>query len=232
MKLEPIIDKILLEESQEKHKRSGLYSPSSFGRCFRYQYWHMLDVPKTNFSDAQALRVMSNGKIIHRWIQNIIKKQYPEAILEEEVTTHDCHTFIDVVLPDRAIEIKTCHPWMFKHMEKGDFILSRDQKPHFLQAVHGAMVTDKDYAQLIYIERQNLLMKEFIIPITGETAWKVDEELATLREIKIKNWLPEPIPRAFEGKECCWGKKNDKFCPYYNKCKGVTNGDNPHTSTA
>jgi len=214
MKIMEQIDQVLRKRDDEgkTRERSGLYSPSSFGRCFRYQYWHRMNEPASNPPDAHALRVFMVGKVLHKWLQDEIKGVFPTAETEVEVTTASCHTFVDVVLDDEAIEIKTTHPWALKHMEKEGFSLMRDQKPHMLQAIHGAMATDKDHARLLYLDRQNLWIKEFYITLTGELVHEVDMELNQLNAYWDKQELPAAEQRCFGGKEC------EKYCNYRDKC--------------
>ena len=72
--IEKLIDDYLLAEQTQRAKkeRSGLWSPSSFGRCFRYQFWNRKNEPQTNPPDLRALKIFKVGNIFHDFIQSML----------------------------------------------------------------------------------------------------------------------------------------------------------------
>jgi hypothetical protein len=71
MTIQEMVDKALI---RPERVRSGKWSPSSFGGCYRKQFWNRKDEPKSNPPDARTLRVFAAGQLFHDFIQNIIIK--------------------------------------------------------------------------------------------------------------------------------------------------------------
>ena len=110
------IDKYLLEDEAKKanRTRSGKWSPSSFGRCYRYQYWNRLNEPLTNPISIDTLKIFKVGNIIHRFFQDILKGDY---IVEAKIETEDCLGFADLVGLDEVIDIKSARSYLFRLIE-------------------------------------------------------------------------------------------------------------------
>ena len=114
-----INDKLLAEQNKRKDRvRSGMWSPSSFGRCYRLQYWNRKNEPQSNPPDERALRVFKVGHFFHDFVETIIKDQHPQAETEVLVKKDDVLGFADIVLPDEVIDIKSQHSKSFWYMEK------------------------------------------------------------------------------------------------------------------
>ena len=216
MAIQDIIDEYLLEEQNVKRIRSGLWSPSSYGRCVRYQWWNRKDEPQSNPPDARTLRKFKRGKLFHDLVQGLILKANPLAEKEVEIQTKDVRTFVDIVTPEEAIEIKSqgTRDFSYSHF-KTTRPISEVKYGHFLQAISGAVLTDKDFARLVYVDTDTLQIKEYKIPITGENIGKLEAELRLINSY-WPDKLPEATPRAFKNKD---GISSEcQYCSFRDSC--------------
>jgi len=209
MSIQKLIDNALIAEQELKSKRirSGRFSPSSFGRCYRMQYWNRQNEPQTNPPDVEALRRFKVGNIIHDYMQSFFPTAQREVMIKVE---DDIIGFADIVLPDEVIDIKSCRTFEYKLMLKKDYNIGISKQTNCLQVCSYAFFLNKPQARLIFIEKDALDSKEFILEVSE---WKeqIMDELEILRGHWKNGSLPAPSPRAYSGKEC-------NYCNYRDKC--------------
>ena len=209
MDIQTLIDNALIKEQEEKSKRvrSGKFSPSSFGRCFRYQFWNRKNEPQTNPPDVEALRRFKVGNIIHDYAQQFFPTSQREVkILVED----DIIGFADIVLPNEVVDIKSCRSFEFKTFAKPDYDIKVGKSQNCLQVTSYALFLNKPQARLIFIEKDALDSKEFILKV-AEWEETIKDELEILRGHWKNGSLPAPSPRAYGGKEC-------NYCNFRDKC--------------
>lgn len=207
--IQEIVDNALLKEQEEKLKRvrSGKWSPSSFGRCYRYQFWNRKGEVMTNPPDAEALRRFKVGNIIHDYMQGF----FPQAQREVKILVEDdIIGFADIVLENEVVDIKSCRSYEFKLITKKDFDIAKAKETNCLQVASYALFLNKPQARLIFIEKDELNSKEFVLK-TEDWKEKVNNELEILRGHWKNESLPAPSPRAYGGKEC-------SYCSFMDKC--------------
>lgn len=209
MTIQELVDLALLKEQEEKLKkvRSGRFSPSSFGRCFRYQFWNRLNEPQSDPIDVSALRRFKVGNIIHDYIQSFFPQAQREVIIKVE---DDIIGFADIVLDNEVIDIKSCRTFEFKLMLKKDYDIKVSKFQNCLQVCSYSLFLQKPQARLIFIEKDALDSKEFILK-TEEWKEAINDELEILRGHWKNESLPAPSSRAYGGKEC-------SYCPFKTKC--------------
>ena len=209
MTIQKLIDNALLKEQEEKLKkvRSGKFSPSSFGRCYRMQFWNRQNEPQTNPPDVEALRRFKVGNIIHDYAQSFFPQAQREVIIKVE---DDIIGFADIVLPGEVVDIKSCRTFEFKLMLKDDYNIGIAKQTNCLQVASYAVFLNKPSARLIFIEKDALDSKEFVLKVSD---WKqaIEDELEILRGHWKNESLPAPSPRAYGGKEC-------QYCNWMTKC--------------
>jgi len=216
------IDQFLLAEESKKADRirSGKFSPSSFGRCYRMQYWNRLNEPKTNPINAKTLRVFRIGSLIHQMIQNILKGQY---LSEVKIETNEVLGFADLVNIDEVIDIKSVRSFQFKlmkGMKKKKYDFRTEKKENILQVTYYGKELVRKKGRLVFIDKDSLDIIEFEFEI-AEFEKELQDELDILNGFWNKKQLPPPIPRCYNGKEC-------SYCGYLDKCnqmKGEMNGN-------
>lgn len=213
--LQSKIDAYLADEQAKRatRERSGKYSPSMFGRCFRAQYWNRKNEPPTNPPDARTLRVFKCGKLFHDFVQGFI----PKAETEVMIDTVDIRGYADVVSEDTVYDIKSVHSGKFHHMQEPEFDFSQDEFPRVLQVMTYAYFLNKEKGVLVYISKDDLCISE---PVFMMERWKedIEKEISALKRVWEDPLNPPPaVPRAYK-------KSNDgfiecrKYCSWRDKC--------------
>jgi len=207
MNVKDLLEQQLLKEQQDKstRERSGKYSPSSLGRCYRNQYWNRKNEPQSNPISVDTLKIFALGNMVHHLVQSL----YPKERCEVKVETDDICGYADVVLDDAVIDIKSCRSYEFKLFAKPDYNI-KGKLPNVLQVCAYALYLNKPKGQLVFIEKDALQIKTFDLLLTDWSEQLV-EELNTLRRFWMLDKLPLGIPRAYGGKEC-------NYCGWKDKC--------------
>jgi len=206
--IEKLINDYLLNQQAEraKRERSGMWSPSSFGRCFRFQFWNRKNEPQSNPPDARALRIFKVGDLFHKFVGELL----PQAQLEVLVKQDDILGFADIVLDDCVIDIKSQHSKSFWYMEKSNYDIVKEKKPNILQTACYAWILNKPKFNLCFLSKDDLCVAEYGF-VTSRWIAEVEAELKTLRGFWNEDKLPPAEPRCYAGKECV-------YCPFRDKC--------------
>ena len=214
--LSKIIDQKLLDEQDNRsgRKKSDCWTPSSFGRCYRFQFWNRMGKPKEK-ADARQLRIFKVGNLFHDLLENMLPEHEKEVLIKKD----DIFGYADVVLPDRVIDIKSVHSRAFWYMNKPDYDIYESRLPNWLQVATYAWLLDKEWCGLYIISRDDLSVNEYATP-TSKWITKVESELNVLRTWWKGKVLPPAAPRAYSGKEC-------KYCPFEKDCKEYENEHKP-----
>lgn len=206
--LSPCIKSRLAEyEASLKRIRSGKFSPSSFGRCYRYQIWNRKNEPVSNPLDVKVLIKFEQGTATHRMIQ----RDYPPEALEKKIEIEDVKGYSDIVL-SAAYDIKSTEQWSYKRFWLRPLkFLEADQYGAFLQVCW--------YALELGLKEAVILPTPFGMYPTVECRvqaedWRddVECELYHLRMYWDLGDAPAE-PRAYGGRECT-------YCSFHDKCKG------------
>ena len=211
-----INDKIEQEQIDRAGRvRSGLISPSSFGRCFRYQIWNRKNEPPTNPPDLRTLRVFKCGHLFHDFVESHL----PPHQREVEIRVDDIYGFADIVLPDEVVDVKSQHSKSFWYMEKSDYNIEKEKISNILQVCCYAHLLKKPKFTLMFVSKDDLCIAEYSF-FTDKYVHLVNEELKALRGWWIAENLPPKQPRAY-GFDKKTGISNEcgKYCSFRDKCK-------------
>lgn len=208
--IQALIDKALQaeQESRKDRVRSGKWSPSSLGRCFRFQYWNRLNEPISDPVDIQGLRKFKKGKLYHEYVEQFLPVHQKEVKIE----TDDILGFADIVLDDAVVDIKSIHTNITHRLIKGNLDIYEDKKGAWLQVATYAQVLNKPKCGLFFID-ENMTCLEFYAP-TEKFKLLLDKEMDILRKYWDKKELPPAEPRCYNGKECA-------YCGFSTKCKEI-----------
>jgi len=219
----------LLDESlvRPPHKRSGKWSPSSFGRCFLNQYWNRKDEPKTNPPDKRTLRVFAAGSLFHDLVENLLKKHY-DCETEVLVECEDVKGYADIVRENEVIDIKSQHSRAFWHQTKGHVDIIEAKKPNWLQVMYYARELKKDFGRLVFVSKDDLAIEEYVQPLNDYWRRELDYELEQLRSFWGNGLLSPAIARAYGGEENIITRpkkspyygypKECSYCGWFDKC--------------
>jgi hypothetical protein len=211
-----LINNALLAEqdARKSRERSGKYSPSQFGRCFRAQYYNRSNVPMSNPPDVRSLRVFKAGKLFHDFVQAFL----PQHQVEVEVSTADISGYADIVTDDAVWDVKSQHSQAFWYMEKSDYDIAKERFPNILQVTTYAYLLKKPTGRLIFISKDDLTTAEYVFDVEQ---WRghIETEISTLVRYWVDKKLPAPQPRCY-GVNKKTGEPNEcvKYCPWRDYC--------------
>jgi len=227
MTIQELIDASLVKPDRI---RSGKWNPSSFGQCYRQQYWNRKNETPSNPPGKRSLRVFACGQLFHDLVQNAMTKfaildgqivfsenDMPFFKKEVLVESDDVKGYADLVGENEVIDIKSQHSKSFWYMSKfkGDDI-KKEKYGNWLQVIYYAMQLNKEFARLVFVSKDDLSMQEYVQPVDYDWRKEVDAELKTLRQIWTANVLPPALPR------CEPNKKGEfwqcTYCKFKNKC--------------
>jgi len=198
-------------------RRDGKYHPSSFGQCFRKQYWLRKGVEPTNPNDERTLRVFAAGHLFHDLIQGLI----PDHQTEVKVLTDDISGSADIVTEDEVIDIKSIHSEGFFYMDAAHYDVKKGKITNWLQVAAYAMLLNKPKIRLVFVSKDDLLIKEYG-DVTANWIGAVEQEIRTLKIFwQNQNELPPAKPRAYGATEFGKCMECQKYCQFRDKCYQV-----------
>lgn len=206
----------------------GKFHPSSLWMCDRQAVMTARGEKKSNPPDAKSLRVFKVGHLIHELIQAAMSWKFdtvdsssqvvptmtrPEFAIEEEwVVGHgDDALFINFLLPDEEVivyEFKSTRS-LAKQRKSG-----KPSEHHVAQgatyaAALAAKGTNVKELRVVYFEKTNLDIQEFIIPYNPEWRVQLDKKVAELQPYLDQPGVYPP----------CTGESWLKpYCPFFPIC--------------
>lgn len=212
--------KQLIDESliRPERQRSGKYNPSSFGMCYRQQFWNRKDVPKSNPPDERSLRVFKAGNLFEEFVVGLLPKdQYQFQV---KVETEDVLGYADIVSENEVCDVKSQHSKSFWWMLKSNDI-KKDKYHNWLQVMYYAYALDKEFGRLCFVSKDDLCIQEYVQPLDKYWENEVEAEIAELVSMWMISKLPNALPR-------CEPKTNKKtgittywqcsYCAWYDLC--------------
>lgn len=218
MNVQDHVEKYLLKE-QEKRKdreRSGKYNPSSFGRCYRLQYWNRLNEPVTNPPSIKSLIAMEEGTKHHKTIQSYLPKKKTEVKVETDYALG----YADWVEDDCVYDFKTAEDWKFKRY--WDIPTERaieDKKESFLQLGWYALQLKKAKCCLVGVIKGLISDQGMVYHFQDTSCLReaIESEIEALQKFWAEQKLPPAEPRAFNGNDCA-------YCGFKDRCEEVERG--------
>ena len=200
-------------------RRDGKFHPSSFGQCFRKQYWLRQGVEPTNPTDERTLRVFACGHLFHDLIQGLI----PEKQTEVKVLTDDISGSADIVTDDEVIDIKSIHSKGFFYMDAAHYDVKKEKRTNWLQVATYANILGKSKIRLVFVSKDDLLIKEYG-DLTANWYNDIDQEIRTLKIFwQNQLMLPPAQPRAYGATEFGVSGECAKYCCFRDKCFALEN---------
>jgi len=214
-----VLDKLIkerllyIQEQRKTKRRSGKYSPSSFGRCYRLQYWNRKNEPQSNPTDIRGLIRMAEGIAHHKTLAEYI----PEGQSEVMIQTDDVLGFADWVAEDCVYDFKTTDSWKFrKFWDIPTRNIIKHKKEAYLQVGWYALTLGKPKCCLVGVIQGSLTKNHMAFHYQDVSALRsgIMKELDTLKSIWAAERLPPAIPRAFNGNDC-------SYCQFKDTCDKI-----------
>lgn len=194
--------------------RSGLMNPSSFGKCYRRQYWERMNEPDSDILDDETLLRFKLGDIVETYILELISDR--EAFKKVKVLWNDVSGEIDIEWPIYIEDIKTVDGSRWSYIKKSDEAqIAKDKLNYVLQLMTYVVIKGKDYGKLTFFEKNGFISKSFWF-FRKEWEPAVNSEIETNRSWWAKKELPPQVPRLYvkdgKSKEC-------QYCQFRSKCQ-------------
>ncbi len=214
--IQALIDKAL---APKPRVRSGKWNPSSFGYCYRSQYWNRMDEPKSNPPDARSMRVMQAGKLFHDFVQNLMGDVETEVSVESD----DVKGFADIVRGNEVVDIKSQHSKSFWWMNKKACDIREEKYGNWLQVLYYARELGRGFGRLVFVSKDDLCIKEYVQPLDDYWLDGINLELTALRYLWKKQELPPASPRCKPAKAGTYW--HCEYCNWKDKCNLLEKGE-------
>ena len=216
-----ILDEIL--KPKEEHTKSGKWSPSKLGGCYRKHYWSRKAEPETNPIDERTRRVFKVGDLFHDFFQTNLLLRYPTWQKEVKIEVDDTLGFADLVSEDEVMDFKTVHSkkfwWNTQEINAGKDIKDMFYN-NWLQVMFYALSLGRNRARLVFISKDDLCIQEYALPLDSYWKGELDMEFTKLNYYWNENTIPPAQPKLYNGKEC-------GYCGYKDKCVLMEGKDHP-----
>jgi len=219
---EKTINAAIAKERAVPRIRSGKFNPSSFGMCYRQQYWNRKNIPKTNPPDQRTFRVFKCGNIFEDFVANHLSGVARHIPCE----TNDIKGEADFVDDVCVYDTKSQHSKSFWYIKKCKDIV-KEKYHNWLQVMWYAAFLQKDFASLVIISKDDLCIWQHTLKLDDYWRREIWHELATLRCAWLNKKPPPALPRC----DYTYNKKTNEFkywhctyCGFLDLCK-ETEGD-------
>jgi len=207
--LKNLINQFYLENRKDRIQHRFYISDA--GRCPRQIYYSFKNAPKKQI-DPNFLRLFDLGNHLHRLIMrsllNIkdIKVVASEVnIPPQEIVSGRADAILEVNRELYVLDIKSINSKAFEYLKdaKEDNILQVQLYLHYFKVKKGI---------LLYIDKDKLRLKEFIVNYDSKQVEKLLKEWTELRKQIDSDILPEKLPDYPSGWKC-------RYCKFVEICK-------------
>jgi CRISPR-associated exonuclease Cas4 len=202
---------------EPKKRQFGVYWPSRIGYCLRQQYYEWIS--ESIEYPEELLRIFEIGNIFQAFLKQVLENSQEIKLIAHEppfsVYIADKDFFIkgrmdEVVLVEKdgetfIIEVKT---------HKNLNCLKEPHKEHLLQLNFYLKMIPKAKGMLVYIEKNDLRLKEFKVEFNQELFKEAIERASLLHESLLANKIPEPEAKL--NSAMSW---QCNYCLFKQKCK-------------
>lgn len=218
--VDQVLEQVFIKEQEERQarERSGKFNPSSFGRCYRNQVFNRLDVPQDNPMSFQGWKNVTNGTVIHDYIEQYFEDC--EILIEDD----DFKSFADIRLKteQKVVDIKSISSYGWRNVIKQGYNPIEKSLHHVLQVLFYAKKLELPKASIVYVTKENFVTLEFEFDV-AKCEHLIDREITTLKEIWESKKLPPAQPRAYlnannEPQDC-------RYCAWSNLCQKIEKGE-------
>jgi hypothetical protein len=186
-----LIDDSLIPKERE---RSGKWNPSSFGMCYRQQFWNRKNEPKSEPIDERTLRIFKAGQLFEDFVVGLLPKDNGYQF-QVKVETDDILGYADIVSENEVADCKSVHSKSFWWMTKSQDI-KKDKYHNWLQVMYYATELNKQFGRLVFVSKDDLCIQEYVQPVDDYWKREINAEIATLRFLWDSDILPKAEPRC------------------------------------
>ena len=208
--LKEIIDQFYLDKEKFKKEQTRFYI-SEAGRCPRQVFLKFKNAPKKELEPA-FLRLFDHGEHMHRLIMKPLLSTRDIHVVASEVDIPPQEIVrgrADAILSDGkelfVLDIKSMNSMVFRNLQepKDENVQQVQLYLHFFKIPKGI---------LLYVDKDRLELKEFLVTYNPATAEQLISGLRVLKKQIEENIVPERIPVFPSGWQC-------QYCQYLEVCK-------------
>lgn len=209
-RMEDIVDAHIADINEDRQS-DGCFHPSSMWSCSRQAVMSARGEKQTNPPNKQTLRVFRVGSLLHLEFQAALTARYGDKFVPEFEITGDTlsgHGDGYVAGDDVVVyELKTIRS-LSKVRKTGP------QDSHIKQAATYAVALKRQgfnvtEVRIVYFEKTNLDIQEFVVPYKPEWEQMVDDRIA-----ELKPYMTQPD----EHPACDGPKWLYPYCSFYPSC--------------
>ncbi len=214
--LKEIIDKYYLDKEKGKKAQTSFYL-SEAGKCGRQIFFKFKNVPAKE-REAHFLRLFEHGEHMHQMIMNSLVSSRDVHVVASEVDIPPQQLVrgrADAIISDRknlyVLDIKSMNSMVFRSLSEPK-PENTDQVQlylHYFEIPKGI---------LLYVNKDNLELKEYVVDYQKERAELLLSGLETLKE-KIESGI---VPARIPGYPMNW---QCRYCLYKEICSNGDEGD-------
>jgi hypothetical protein len=195
------------KEYKESHP-PGYWHPSSYGRCYRLQFYQKSGVEEGSVKSGVPLV----GTILHKYVQGLLPQDCVEV--GELDAGKGIHWSADYVKKEvsTVYDFKFPMSYGFRYVNKKGFDFRDQKKTNILQLTGYAMELRVENCCLTFFNRDNILEMVSFEFKAQEFVSEVEEELGILNGFWSQGRLPPASPKAFNGRDC-------QYCSFVNTCE-------------
>jgi len=214
--LKEIIDKFYLDKEKLRETQTSFYI-SEAGKCPRQIFLRFKNAPKEDL-EASFLRLFDHGEHMHRLIMRPLLSTRDIHVVASEVDIPPQEIVrgrADAVLSDGkemfVLDIKSMNSMVFRSLTapKEENVMQIQLYLHFFKIPKG---------MLLYVDKDRLELKEFIVDYNPAVAEALIADLTVLRGQIVANTIPSRISTFPSNWQC-------RYCQYKEVCKMGDSGE-------
>ena len=213
--LKELIDQFYLD--RQKDREQTHFYITDAGKCQRAVFFKFKNAPKEEM-EARVLRMFDHGDQVHQLIMRPLLGIREIHVVAAEVNIGPQELIsgrADAIISDGkdlyVLDIKSMNSMIFKNLEEGkeDNINQLQLYLHFFKVPRGI---------LLYVNKDNLELKEFLINYNPSIAKNLLEDLNKLKTKIDSNIIPERTPAYPDDWQC-------NYCAFREICDLINGGE-------
>jgi len=213
--LKELIDKFYLDRQKDKEQRHFYITDA--GKCPRAIFFKFKNAPRKEM-EANILRMFDHGDHIHQLIMKPLLGIREVHVVSSEVNIPPQELIsgrADAIISDGkelyVLDIKSMNSMIFRNLEeaKGENINQLQLYLHYFKILKGI---------LLYVNKDNQELKEFVVSYSKEQAENLLANLALLRKQIDGNCVPARIPGHPADWQC-------RYCQFREICDSGEAGE-------
>ncbi len=211
--LNDLIDKYYLDRQKDREQHHFYITDA--GKCERGIFFKFKNVPREKMN-ARMLRLFEHGDYIQMQILNSmfsigIVRSSEVTIPPQELIGGRADAIVTLNNELYVVDFKSMNSMIFKNLTQ-----AKEENVNQIQLYLHFFKINKGI--LLYVNKDTLELKEFLVNYDKELVEKLLAELKTLKEKIDNDVIPKILPDAYTNWQC-------RYCPFADICKMAGPGE-------